>query len=94
MITGESVQNGKPDPEGYLAGAQALGVAPAKCIVVEDAPAGAAACRAAGMQLLALTTTHSAEELEPASLVVADLTRVRVTLSDHPGERLILERVR
>src|SRR5512132_3882031 len=55
MITAESIQRGKPDPECYLRGAQALGVAPRDCVVVEDAPIGAAAARAAGMRLIGLS---------------------------------------
>ena len=80
MVTAESISRGKPDPEAYLKGASELGVAPADCLVVEDAPAGAAAARAAGMRLLALATTHTAEELEPADLIAPDLTRVAVRL--------------
>src|SRR5258705_11947806 len=38
MITAESITRGKPDPEAYLKGAAELGVAPADCLVVEDAP--------------------------------------------------------
>jgi len=81
MVTAESISRGKPDPEAYLKGAAELGVAPADCLVVEDAPAGAAAARAAGMRLLGLATTHTAAELEPADLIVPDLTHlvVRVT---------------
>ena len=79
MISAESVSRGKPDPEGYLRGAKELGVPPELCVVVEDAPAGAAAARTAGMRLLALTTTHGAEELEPADLVVPDLSFVSLT---------------
>jgi sugar-phosphatase len=78
MVTAESISRGKPDPEAYLKGAAELGVAPADCLVVEDAPAGAAAARAAGMRLLGLATTHTAEELEPADLIVPDLTHVTV----------------
>jgi len=78
MISGESVSRGKPDPEGYLKGAAMLGVPPGECIVVEDAPAGAAASRAAGMHLLAVTTTHAAADLEPADIIVPDLTHVSV----------------
>jgi sugar-phosphatase len=86
MITAESIERGKPDPECYLKGAADLGVDPARCIVVEDAPAGAAASRAAGMRLLALTTTHGAAALEPADLIVADLTQVAVSVIERTGE--------
>jgi mannitol-1-/sugar-/sorbitol-6-phosphatase len=48
MITGEEVQRGKPDPQGFLLAAQRLGVSIDKCLVFEDSPAGVAAARAAG----------------------------------------------
>jgi mannitol-1-/sugar-/sorbitol-6-phosphatase len=81
MITAESIERGKPDPDCYLKGAAALGVAPADCVVVEDAPIGAAAARAAGMRLIALTSTHEARQLEPADAIVPDLTHVRVLVA-------------
>jgi len=80
MITAESIERGKPDPDCYLKGAEALGVAPRDCIVVEDAPIGAAAARAAGMRLIALTTTHRADQLEPADLILPDLTGLTVRI--------------
>ena len=48
MITGEDVQRGKPDPQGFLLGAQRLGVSIGECLVFEDSPAGVAAAKAAG----------------------------------------------
>jgi sugar-phosphatase len=82
MITAESIERGKPNPECYLKGAEALGVDPRDCVVVEDAPAGTAAARAAGMRLVALTTTHTAAQLEPADLVVPDLSHVTVHVTE------------
>ena len=82
MITAESIERGKPDPECYLKGAEALGVAPRDCVVVEDAPIGAAAARAAGMRLVALTTTHRAEDVSPAELIVPDLTHIVVQVTE------------
>lgn len=78
MITAESIERGKPDPDCYLKGAAALGAEPSDCVVVEDAPIGAAAARAAGMRLVALTTTHRADQLEPADLILPDLTHLAV----------------
>ena len=80
MITAESIERGKPDPDCYLKGAEALGVAPSDCVVVEDAPIGAAAARAAGMRLIALTTTHRAVQLEPADLILPDLSGLAVRI--------------
>jgi sugar-phosphatase len=82
MSTAESIERGKPDPDCYLRGAAALGVEPRDCVVVEDAPIGAAAARAAGMRLIALTTTHSAAQLEPADLILLDLTALTVRVTE------------
>lgn len=49
-IGGDNVRASKPDPDGYLQGARALGVAPADCLVFEDSQAGLLAARAAGMR--------------------------------------------
>jgi len=54
LVTVEDVRVGKPDPEGYRRAAELLGVAPEKCLVVEDAAVGVAAGRAAGAQVAAL----------------------------------------
>jgi sugar-phosphatase len=86
MITAESIERGKPDPDCYLKGAEALGVAPRDCIVVEDAPIGAAAARAAGMRLIALTTTHRADQLEPADLILPDLTHLSVRVVERTND--------
>ena len=63
LVCAEDVQRGKPSPDVYLLAAAGLGVVPAQCLVVEDAPAGIEAARAAGMEVVALTTTHRREEL-------------------------------
>lgn len=86
LVTADAIARGKPDPEGYLEGARRLGIAPDEIVVIEDAPAGADAARRAGMRLLALTTTHDADALRPADLVVPDLSRivVRVQASGQP----------
>jgi sugar-phosphatase len=73
LVSADSVSRGKPDPEPYLLAAQRLGVAPGRCTVFEDAPAGVAAGHAAGMRVVALTTTVSAAELNGADRVVATL---------------------
>lgn len=78
LVGADDVRHGKPDPEPYLKGAAALGVAPERCLVVEDAPAGLTAARAAGAATVAVATTHPYEELK-ADLVVADLAALSVT---------------
>ncbi|GHG62349.1 HAD-IA family hydrolase [Streptomyces griseocarneus] len=75
LITVDDTTHHKPHPEPFLLAAERLGVDPSRCVVVEDAPAGLAAGRAAGMATIALTTTHAPEELE-ADAAVKDLTAV------------------
>lgn len=77
VVTFDDVARGKPDPEPFLTGAARLGVDPTRCLVVEDAPAGVTAARAAGCATLAVTTTSSRLELE-ADLVVDSLTEVSI----------------
>jgi HAD superfamily hydrolase (TIGR01509 family) len=74
IVTAEDTRVGKPDPEGFLLGAERLGLPPGRCVVFEDAPAGIAAGLAAGMRVVALTTTHGAAELAAAHLVTGRLT--------------------
>jgi mannitol-1-/sugar-/sorbitol-6-phosphatase len=66
VVTCDDLTAGKPDPQGYLLGAARLGVAPAECLVVEDAPAGVQAGRSAGMRVAGV---HGVE----ADLTVAGL---------------------
>lgn len=54
LVTAEDVAGGKPDPQGYLLAARQLGVAPQRCLVVEDTATGLAAGRAAGALTAAL----------------------------------------
>jgi sugar-phosphatase len=77
VVTFDDVSRGKPDPEPFLTGAARLGIDPARCLVVEDAPAGIAAARAAGCATLAVTTTSDRADLA-ADLVVDSLTEVSI----------------
>ncbi|WP_456425427.1 HAD-IA family hydrolase [Rhodocaloribacter sp.] len=78
LVTADDVRRGKPDPEPYLTAAERLGVAPERCLVLEDAPAGIDAAKAAGMTALALTTTHPPEAFPHADARIARLTDVRI----------------
>lgn len=73
LVCGDEVERGKPDPEGYLRAAEALGVVAAHCVVLEDVPAGVAAGRAAGALVVAVETTYPAAALAAADAVVPDL---------------------
>lgn len=80
LVPADEIARGKPDPEGYLTAAARLGVAPDECVVFEDAPAGVAAARAAGMRCVALTTTHPASALAQADGIAPSLAGVQVTI--------------
>lgn len=79
VVTADDVITGKPDPAPYLLGARLLGVDPARCLVVEDAPSGLVAGSLAGAATLAVTTTTSASALA-ADAVVTDLADVVFSL--------------
>ena len=87
IVTADQVRVGKPDPAPYLLAAQRLGVDPADCLVVEDAPAGLTSALAAGAARLAVVTTHAADQLE-ADAVIADLDSVCFTVAED-GVRVI-----
>ena len=76
LVTAEDVERGKPDPQPYLAAAAALEVEPSRCLVVEDAPAGIAAGKAAGASVLAVTTTFAASALGAADYLAPSLAAV------------------
>ena len=82
MITAENVARGKPDPEGYRKAAAALGWDAGRCLVIEDAPAGVEAGRAAGSVVLAVATTHRESDLQRADGVVPNLTACTVDSTD------------
>jgi len=78
VVTADDVTVGKPDPAPYLMGAELLGFAPQRCLVVEDAPAGVLSARAAGCVVIGVLTTHAA--LDAPS--VASLADIRFTVVD------------
>lgn len=75
QVTAEDVAASKPHPEGFLAGAAALGVTPQDCVVFEDSGAGIAAARAAGMRVVGVGPVAVAHDPD---VHVADLAAVRV----------------
>jgi len=85
LITSTDVQHGKPDPEPYLKAAKILGLAPADCMVVEDAPAGIRSGKGSGARVFALRTTAPDRELveSGADWIANDLSSLRLLSSDH-----------
>jgi mannitol-1-/sugar-/sorbitol-6-phosphatase len=92
LVSADEVNEGKPHPEGYLAAADRLGVAPEDCVVIEDAPAGIDAAHAAGMKVIAVLTTFEADDLSDADAVVETLLDVKVgsVKRDDGGTRIEL----
>ncbi len=70
IVTTEDVQSGKPSPEGYLLAAKRLNVAPGRCVVIEDTLHGVKAAKAAGMQVIGLTTSYDKHQFLIADNVV------------------------
>jgi HAD superfamily hydrolase (TIGR01509 family) len=64
---------GKPDPAVFLEAARQLGVQPEQCVVVEDAVAGVAAAKKAGMKCIAICTTHPTSALSAADIIANNL---------------------
>lgn len=74
IITGRDVTRGKPDPQIFLLAAERIGVPPARCCVIEDAPAGIEAAHRAGMRCIAVTSTgRTRAEQREAELIVPTL---------------------
>ncbi len=87
LVTADDVERGKPAPDPYLSGAQRLGVAASRCVVVEDSPAGIEAAQAAGMKVIAIATTHSLHSLNAADFVLRKISDLTL---DRMGEQLRL----
>ncbi|MFD0686961.1 HAD-IA family hydrolase [Actinomadura fibrosa] len=79
VVTAEDVPRGKPDPYGYRLAAEKLGVDPSTCVVIEDAPAGIKAGRAAGATVIAVTTSHAPSALTEAHHIIPNLTHAKAT---------------
>lgn len=93
LVTATDVMRGKPDPEPYLKAAVGLGLAAGDCIVVEDAPAGIRAGKAAGARVLALRTTTGDDELKAAGAdwILDDLSQVK--FAANPGDASVTLRI-
>ena len=77
-INGDHVKNKKPDPELFLLAAERMGIEPADCVVIEDAPNGVQAAKAAGAKCIAVTNSTNAEKLCEADLVCDSLEKINL----------------
>jgi len=73
ILTGDEINRAKPDPEAYLAAARRLELEPDECIVVENAPLGIEAAKAAGMQCIAIESTLEQDCLSSADCIVQNI---------------------
>lgn len=76
IIKEGDTERGKPAGDPYLAAAEKLNIAPVDCLVVENAPMGIAAAKAAGMVCAGLTTTLEAPVLKAADYVCANMSEL------------------
>ena len=90
LVTPDDVPFGKPNPTGYLEAARRLGAAISRSIVLEDAPVGIQAGRAAGAIVIGVTTTFPM--LFGCDYVIPDLQSLRIIESTSSGLRLAVNR--
>jgi HAD superfamily hydrolase (TIGR01509 family) len=75
-INGSDVKNKKPNPELFLLAAERMGIEPKSCVVIEDAPNGIRAAKAAGAKCIAVTNSTTADSLAEADLVCDSLEQL------------------
>lgn len=79
LVSADDISRGKPDPEPYIRGAEALGLKPEDCIVVEDAVSGVESGIGAGCRVLAVLSSTPRTELKAATWIARSLAVVKVT---------------
>ncbi len=75
-VTGSEIKRKKPDPELFLTAASRMGIRPAHCVVIEDAPSGVQAAKAAGAKCIAVTNSTVAANLSQADFVCDSLEQI------------------
>lgn len=93
LVTASDIQQGKPDPEPYLKGAEVLRLPPPDCVVIEDAPSGTRSGKAAGSRVLGVRTTTADAPLLAAGAdwIVNDCSSLRVISNNSCGQVITLE---
>lgn len=81
IVNSSHITKGKPDPEIYLKTSELLGVTPTNCLVFEDAVVGIESAKAAGMNVIAISTTHERTELKNADFVIDSYTELLTPIS-------------
>jgi beta-phosphoglucomutase family hydrolase len=78
IIDGNRVSKSKPNPQIFLKAAADMNIQPKDCVVFEDSLAGIKAANAAGMKVVAITTSHPTDKLQPADMAIADFSELTV----------------
>ncbi|MFW5658242.1 MAG: HAD family hydrolase [Bacteroidota bacterium] len=78
VVTASMISKGKPNPEIYYKAAEILNSEPAGCIVFEDSLHGIDAALGAGMKVIGLSTTHPAEKINKAHLVIKNFEEIQI----------------
>lgn len=80
IVTADDVKRTKPDPEPYLAALAKLGLRASECVVVENAPLGIQSAKAAGLRVIAVTSTNPAATLKDADAIIEHVSEVESCL--------------
>lgn len=80
LVCADDIKAGKPDPEGYLTAARRLGLEPERCLVIEDAPPGIDAARAAGMRVIGIIGTYGPDDLAIANGTIPSVAWMKVEI--------------
>ena len=75
-ITGDDTINGKPDPEPYIRAVEYLHISPDDCVIIEDSSIGVESAKRAGIECIAVLTTHQKEDLTKADFIAKDFKEV------------------
>jgi mannitol-1-/sugar-/sorbitol-6-phosphatase len=86
LISAEDVSEGKPHPEAFLKGATLFGLDPQQCVAFEDALSGVQSAQTAGIPVIALTTSHSAQALSHAEHIITNY----LSLALSAGDRIVI----
>jgi HAD superfamily hydrolase (TIGR01509 family) len=75
-VNGSEIKRKKPDPELFLTAASRMGIEPARCVVIEDAPSGVQAAKTAGSKCIAVTNSVDAAQLRKADIICDSLEQI------------------
>ena len=82
LVSADDVTNTKPFPEPFLKGAEFLGLEPKECLIIENAPMGIKAGKAAQMKVIAIQTTLGKEYLHEADFIVTSFDEIKSLLQN------------